>query len=211
MQQIYQDAHVSASSFQNLFRCKEGVLLELTQFMFKNQFSMARASTGAKLPPTYVYAVETAIQLTLTELNENLREIYIEAYTGEKSLTLIQNATAKELFLTFGPRMPYLSEMDFLALEYGSAGLMRGYMANPCTLSFPLEKKIRSFLMLALRGYCVPEEEVQQIIHFVESLDIRAIAQKVMESLFHALAMHYHFSLSGILPEETEAEDEAEA
>ena len=47
--------------------------------MFDNQFGMARRITDADLPPVFVYAVETAIQLTLTELNENLREIYIDA------------------------------------------------------------------------------------------------------------------------------------
>ena len=70
-------ADVSNSSFQNIFRAKDGVLTELVHFMFENQFSTARSIAGAQLPPVYVYAVETAIQLTLTELNENLREIYI--------------------------------------------------------------------------------------------------------------------------------------
>ena len=49
--------------------------------MFSNQFSMARGVVGTQLPPVYVYAAETAIQMTLTELNENLREIYVESYT----------------------------------------------------------------------------------------------------------------------------------
>ena len=79
--QIVQQASVSNSIFQNIFRAKDGVLTELVEFMFSNQFAMARSTTGAQLPPVYVYAVETAIQMTLTELNENLREIYIEAYT----------------------------------------------------------------------------------------------------------------------------------
>ena len=49
-------------------------MTELVEFMFENQFAMARSAAGAKPPPIYVYAVETAIQMTLTELNENLRE-----------------------------------------------------------------------------------------------------------------------------------------
>ena len=79
--EILQKAEVSCGSFQNIFRAKDGVLTELEEFMFSNQFGMARQITGETLPPVYVYAIETAIQLTLTELNENLREIYIEAYT----------------------------------------------------------------------------------------------------------------------------------
>ena len=78
--EIIEKADVSYSTFQNIFRAKDGVLTELVEFMFSNQFTMARGEAGANLPPVYVYAVETAIQMTLTELNENLREIYIEAY-----------------------------------------------------------------------------------------------------------------------------------
>jgi len=75
--EIIDKANVSYSSFQNIFRAKDGVLTELVEFMFSTQFGMARQLAGADLPPVYVYAVETAIQMTLTELNENLREIYI--------------------------------------------------------------------------------------------------------------------------------------
>lgn len=82
--EIIDKANVSYSSFQNIFRAKDGVLTELVEFMFSTQFGMARQLAGADLPPVYVYAVETAIQMTLTELNENLREIYIEAYTQKK-------------------------------------------------------------------------------------------------------------------------------
>ena len=75
--EIIDKANVSYSSFQNIFRAKDGVLTELVEFMFSTQFGMAKQLAGADLPPVYVYAVETAIQMTLTELNENLREIYI--------------------------------------------------------------------------------------------------------------------------------------
>ena len=97
--EIIEKAEVSYSTFQNIFRAKDGVLTELTEFMFSNQFAMARSMTGAQLPPVYVYAVETAIQMTLTELNENLREIYIEAYTQKEASDYIFRKTAKELHL----------------------------------------------------------------------------------------------------------------
>ena len=202
MLQILKEAQVSSSSFQNLFRSKDGVLLELVDFMFENQFSMARHVAGEALPPVYVYAAETALQITLTELNENLREIYLEAYTQEHLLDYIQRATAKELHRIFGPYQPELTERDFYELELGTAGLMRGDMANPCTADFPLERKLEKFLTLSLRGYKVPEEEVQQALSFLAGLDIRGIAQKVMEELFRKLAMRYEFSPDGLLPPE---------
>ena len=201
MLQILKEAQVSSSSFQNLFHSKDGVLLELVKFMFENQFGIARNVAGAALPPVYVYAAETALQITLTELNENLREIYLEAYTQERLLNYIQQSTAKELHRIFGPYQPELTEQDFYQLDFGSAGLMRGYMANPCTENFPLEKKLNSFVTMALRGYKVPEEELQQVLAFISGLDMRSIAQNVMEELFRQLAMRYEFSPHGLLPQ----------
>ena len=200
MLQILKEAQVSSSSFQNIFHSKDGVLMELVKFMFENQFGIARNTAGAAFPPVYVYAVETALQITLTELNENLRQIYLEAYTQEHLLDYIQRATAQELYRIFGPYQPELTEQDFYELELGSAGLMRGYMANPCTADFPLERKLNKFLTLALRGYKVPEDELQKILSFVAGLDMRSIAQSVMEDLFRRLAMRYEFSLEGLLP-----------
>ena len=201
MLQILKEAQVSSSSFQNLFHSKDGVLLELVKFMFENQFGIARNVAGAALPPVYVYAAETALQITLTELNENLREIYLEAYTQERLLNYIQQSTAKELHRIFGPYQPELTEQDFYQLEFGSSGLMRGYMANPCTEDFSLEKKLNSFVTMALRGYKVPEEELQQVLAFISGLDMRSIAQNVMEELFRQLAMRYEFSPHGLLPQ----------
>ena len=167
--EIIEKADVSYSTFQNIFRAKDGVLTELVEFMFSNQFAMARGEAGAKLPPVYVYAVETAIQMTLTELNENLREIYIEAYTEKEASEYILRETAKELHGIFGSYLPDATERDFYDMEIGSASIMRG-----------------------------PKEEVEQVIRFVEGLDIREIAEQVMQKLFKALAMRYEFSLTGL-------------
>ena len=196
--EIIEKADVSYSTFQNIFRAKDGVLTELVEFMFSNQFAMARDEAGAKLPPVYVYAVETAIQITLTELNENLREIYIEAYTEKEASEYILRETAKELHGIFGSYLPDATERDFYNMEIGSASIMRGYMAHPCDEELTLEKKLRLFLTMSLRAYNVPKEETEQAIRFVEGLDIRTISEQVMQALFRALAMRFEFSLAGI-------------
>ena len=194
--EIIEKADVSYSTFQNIFRAKDGILTELVEFMFSNQFTMARTMTGAQLPPVYVYAVETAIQMTLTELNENLREIYIEAYTQKEASEYIFQETAKEICQIFGPYQPELTARDFYHMEIGSAGVMRGYMARPCDEGLTLEKKIRAFLTVSLRVYRVPQEEIERIIRFVEGMNVRAMAERVMHTLFEALAMRYEFSLA---------------
>lgn len=196
--EIIEKADVSYSSFQNIFRAKDGVLTELVAFMFENQFAMARNEAGQKLPPVYIYAVETAIQLTLTELNENLREIYVEAYTQKEASEYILRQTAKELQQIFSPYLPGLTEQDFYDMDIGSSGVMRGFMSHPCSGELTLEKKLRLFLSQTLRIYNVPELEADAAIAFVAGLDIRAISERVMQELFEALAMRFEFSLDGL-------------
>ena len=188
--EIIREADVSASSFQNIFRAKDGVLVELVEFMFGNQFGVARKIAGENASPVFVYAVETSIQMTLTELNENLREIYLEAYTHQD--------TSEELYHIFSPYLPGYTESDFYELEIGTAGIMRGYMARKCDKYFTLEKKLSRFLAMTMSAFKVPEEEQEKIIGSISGLDIRGISEQVMRELFRALAMQFEFSLNGL-------------
>ena len=193
--QIVDEAGVARGSYLNLFPTKDKILLDLTETMFGGQFGMARSIADIKLPPVYAYAVETAIQLTLTELNENLREIYIEAYSLPETSEYIYLHTTAELKQIFSANFPDYSDSDFYEMEIGTAGLMRNYMARKCDIHFPLERKLSRFLTAAMRVYRVPEDELEQTVRFVERLDIRSIAERVMHTLFQTLAMHYDFSL----------------
>ena len=193
--QIVDEAGVARGSYLNLFPTKDKILLDLTETMFGGQFGMARSIADIKLPPVYAYAVETAIQLTLTELNENLREIYIEAYSLPDTSEYIYLHTTAELKQIFSANFPDYSDSDFYEMEIGTAGLMRNYMARKCDIHFPLERKLSRFLTAAMRVYRVPEDELEQAVRFVERLDIRSIAERVMHTLFQTLAMHYDFSL----------------
>ena len=196
--QIVDEAGVARGSYLNLFPTKDKILLDLTETMFGGQFGMARSIADIKLPPVYAYAVETAIQLTLTELNENLREIYIEAYSLPETSEYIYLHTTAELKQIFSANFPDYSDSDFYEMEIGTAGLMRNYMARKCDIHFPLERKLSRFLTAAMRVYRVPEDELKQTVRFVERLDIRSIAERVMHTLFQTLAMHYDFSLQEI-------------
>ena len=98
---------------------------------------------------------ETAIQMTLTELNENLREIYMEAYTHPGSLRIHPSGNGEGAVSDLRPLPSELTARDFYDMEIGSAGIMRGYMAHPCDGELTLEKKLRLFLTMSLRAYNV--------------------------------------------------------
>ncbi len=194
--QILQEAGVSAGTFYNLYKSKAGVLMELTGFMFSQQFGIAGKLSAGGASPALVYALETSIQLALTELNENLREIYIEVYTQPDILERIRQKTTAELQRIFGPYLPECSASDFYEMDIGTAAIMRGYMERPCDLYFTLERKIECFLRMTLTVYHVPEAQISEILQTIAALDIRTIADSVMQRLFTALQMKYEFTLT---------------
>lgn len=193
--QIIKEADISASTFQNIFHTKDGVLTELIEFMFSGQFGAARSIAGETPSPVYTYAAETAIQLVLTELNENLRDVYIEAYTVPATAEYIHQHTAVELYKIFGQYFPGYSESDFYKLEIGTAGIMRGFMAKRCDIHFTLAQKLECFLQISLRAFKVPQEEQDRILAYIKSIDICAVANGVMQKLFAALEMRFDFTL----------------
>lgn len=194
--QIVDEAGVARGSYLNLFPTKDKILLDLVETMFSGQFSVARSIADQNLPPVFAYAVETSLQITLTELNENLREIYIEAYSVPDTAEYIYLHTTAELKQIFGANFPEYSDSDFYEMEIGTAGLMRNYMARKCDIHFPLERKLSRFLTAAMRVYLVPEEEQARVLAFISSIDIRELAVTVMHKLFALLEMKYDFKLS---------------
>ncbi len=197
IRQISRETGVAVGCFQENFKTKEGLLLILTSAMFDGQFSAARCPQDGKTQsPVYVYALETAIQLTITEMHEHLRELYIEAYSLKDTSEYIYRHMAAELQKFFGGNFPGYAEQDFYELEIGSAGLMRSYLARQCDEEFPPEKKLRRFLEASLRIYRVPETEIAGVIDAVLSLDLFGIAEKVMQQLFSMLEMKFDFKLS---------------
>ena len=74
--------------------------------------------------------------------------------------------------------------------------MMRNYMAKPCDIHFPLEKKLERFLTLSLRAYRVSEKEIEETVQFIRSLDVVTMADEVMQKLFAALQMKFDFTLN---------------
>ena len=194
--QIVREAGITRGSYQNQFPTKDAVLMELVKTMFSSQFDMARSIAGDDLPPVYTYAVETSIQLALTELNENLRELYIESYTHPDTAEYIYLQTTSELKNIFAPYLPDHSESDFYDMEIGTSGLMRSYMAKRCDIQFPLQRKLECFLTAAMRVYRVPEEDQEKVLAFIAVLDIEAVASEIVQKVFAMLEMKFDFKLS---------------
>lgn len=195
MLDIIKEADVSAGTFQNIFRTKDGVLSVLVEFMFNNQFAMAREALSDK-DGVLVYATETAIQLALTECNENLREIYLEAYTNSSICEYICQRTAQENAKFFSAYNPDWSASDFFEAELGSSGMMRSFMARKADVYFTLQRKTERFLRMAFDVYHVSAADAEKALQTIKSMDINATASRVMHQLFSMLEMTFDFKFS---------------
>ncbi len=196
MLDILKESDVSAGTFQNIFHTKDGVLLELIEFMFNNQFSMARNFLSESTSIEILYAIETAIQLTLVELNENLREIYLEAYTQPKLIEYINQKTSSELAKIFSKYNLNWTESDFYEVEIATSGIMRSFMAKKCDKYFTLSKKINLFLKIAFDVYHVSEAKQIEAIEYISKIDMIETSNKIMKKLFSMLEMTFDFKFS---------------
>ena len=78
--EIAKAAGIGQSSFFHVFPSKEALLLELVKRMFSGQFALAGQHSGDQ-DPALLFAVDTALQLHISELTEPLRELYVMAYS----------------------------------------------------------------------------------------------------------------------------------
>ncbi len=197
---VAQLAGVANGSPFYLYGNKEGVLLELVKQMFSYQFAAAESVAGAGTDPLLIYAAETALQLHITELSAPLRELYVTAYTLPSTLAYINRRMVGELKTLFGRFLPDTSERDFYELELASGGVMRGFMAEPCSEDFPIERKLRSFLCCCYTLYHVPRELYAPVVEQVVHMDLVPLARAAIDKAVHQTDELYEAAMSATLP-----------
>ena len=166
---IAQAAGMAPSSFFAAFENKEALLYTLTESMFESQFDNAEKLIGSSADPLLVYAVETALQMYITELSEPLRELYVMAYSLPTTSEYIYQNTAKKVGALFKDYVPGAQEKDFYEMDIASAGVMRGFMAKHCDLYFTIDQKLKRFLGCCFTLYHVPQE-----------MELKPIAEKII-------------------------------
>lgn len=177
--QIAKAAGMSQASFFAAFESKEAILLELTKIMFSSQFIAAEAMMPSD-NPLLLYALETSLQLHITELSEPLRELYVTTYSLTSTSEFVYQSTVKKLMMIFAPYLPDAKENDFYELEIASASVTRGFMAQPCDMYFTMERKLRSYLTCCFRIYKVPEEVYAPIIEAALCRDLKSDAERII-------------------------------
>lgn len=171
----------------NFFKSKEGILYELTVKMLETQFAAVNNIFGKDVPGYMPYALETSVQLALAELSENMRELYVTAYTLPSTIAYIQRKLGHTLYGLFKDKFPGDTELDFYEREIGSSGIIRAYMSRPCDESFPFKAKLHRFLELSLSLYRVSDEEQALAVAAVDAVNVMGVAHALVDGIIKEL------------------------
>lgn len=176
-------AGISQTSFFAAFENKEALLLELTKYLFSNQFEIAEGLTSGKASPLFLYCFECSIQMAICELSEPVSEVYVMAYSLPSTSEYIYSSMAKRLSYFFADYMPDAAEKDYYECDIASSGITRGFMAKKCDRNFTFQDKLSRYLDLCMKIYNVPIEIRTQIISEIAKTDFTPIAKKIIDEI----------------------------
>lgn len=179
--EIARNAGMTPSSFFRAYPSKEALLLELVKWVFVGQYDLAHQISGSE-DPMLICAVEGALELHTAEINEQLRELYVTAYSLPSTSLYIYHAMSERLFKIFSHLQHDAEPKDFYEMEIASASMIRGYMAVPCNMYFTIDAKISRFLDCALKLYNVDEEKRKRIISTTLSMNLRETAENILKT-----------------------------
>lgn len=179
--EIARNAGMTPSSFFRAYSSKEALLLELVKWIFVSQYDLAQQISKSE-DFMLVCAVEGALELYTAEMNEQLREMYVTAYSLPSTSMYIYRVMSERLYQVFRSFQPEAKAKDFYEMEIASASMIRGYMAVPCDMYFTIEDKITRFLDCALKLYNVGKEERRRIIDMTLSMNLQKVAEDIVHS-----------------------------
>lgn len=175
---------VSKSKILYEIKSKEELITALISYVVEGQSKAVKDFLKDKSDDKLIfYATETALLLYITEINENIRELYTVAYSLPASSTLIKKVVAEKNEKLLKEYLPKLESKDFYELEIASGGILRGFLSVPSDIYFTRERKICRFIESSFKVYDLPEEKIKQAIDFVMAADIETLAQAVIESM----------------------------
>ena len=181
-------AVVSGVGYSEIFRMyqdKDTLLSQLIDLVIEHQFeyssSYLREITDNKL---LYYAFESVLQLYIAESNEYLREMYAVSYSLPHTSHRIYQYITQKLENVFKEYLPHYMTKDFYELEIATAGIMRGFIINPCNMYFTMDRKISRFLKTTLKIYEVPKDKIEEVLEFINKFEFEVLAQEVVDTLY---------------------------
>ena len=169
---------------------KEGIL-GLLVAKFLDGVAEASDAVSKKLTDDklLIFMANEVLQIYMAEMNEDMRNLYLSAYSMPKTSEEVLRRRAELFYKDFGEDFPDLELKDFYELEIASMGIMRAYMSVPCSMYFTLEAKTDRLISTILKIYNIDNKRIEETKEFMKKIDFEAVAKKTVEDVFEELGI----------------------
>lgn len=182
---IASDSGVGYNEIFRMFIDKDNLLSQLVDLVIEHQFEMSKKYLKDKSDDKLLlYVFESILQLYICEINDNIREMYSVSYTLPNTSHKIYEYFTKKIENVFSTYLKEYETKDFYELEIATAGIMRGFIINPCNMYFTIDRKVNRFIRTTLKIYEVPKEKIEEIIMTIETFNMEEYAKEVMDTLY---------------------------
>lgn len=186
---IADDAGVGYNEIFRMFVDKDNLLSHLVNLVIEHQFEKSveylKEQSEDKL---LLYIFECVLQLYICEINDNIREMYAVSYSMPSTSHKIYDYITEKLENVFHKYLPEYETKDFYELEIAAAGIMRGFIINPCNMYFTIDRKVNRFIKTLLKIFEVPKEEVEDVIKKIEKFNMKEYSKEVVDTLYEYIS-----------------------
>lgn len=172
-------AGISAGTIMKVMKSKEDILAQVIEKLAEFQWNTVRKLVDEGETPLAALGFELTAMAVMCEESEVARDLYISAYTSDKSLEIIRKNDMARAREVFGQFCPGWTEDHFAEAETLVSGIeyttLRVTPSSP-----PLETRIAGAMDTIFRLYHVPEEQRQRKIRKALDMDYRQFARKVL-------------------------------
>lgn len=186
---IADDSGVGYNEIFRMFIDKDNLLSQLVNLVIEHQFEMSiKYLNDQANDELLLYIFECVLQLYICEINDNIREMYAVSYSMPNTSQKIYDYITKKLENVFHKYLPEYETKDFYELEIAAAGIMRGFIINPCNMYFTIDRKVNRFIKTLLKVFEVPKEEVEGIIKKIEKFKMKEYSIEVINTLYEYIS-----------------------
>lgn len=188
VKEISEAAGVPANTVFYEMKSKEDILCGLVAYFLDGinsaAFSCVNSFTKDKL---FYYVADVCLQLYMAELSEDMRNLYLAAYSLPKTGEAVLKKRTEMVKNLLTDSLPQLETKDYYEIEVASMGIMRGYITVASDMYFTLQTKVKRCIEALLLIYRFSDERIAEALEFIGSFDFEKIAKEAVDKVFREL------------------------
>lgn len=182
IRQIAEESQAVTGSIYHFFRNKEDILRALIRPIFTKQIEICQNAVSDEESPLMQYLISCGVQLATCQKHRNLHEIYYLCYTSNDLCSEIIESNTEFLQKALAYYRSNLTRGELYLRCIGTTGALRAYMASGFMYdNIDVMDRIFTFASLTLRAYELPQEEIDRLLHALNSY------RKVIDDLSKAM------------------------